>query len=53
MCKRLFIAMCMLFGVSLTMVEAQAREFRVIKPINAVAKIPEGAQPPQEFAPVP
>ncbi len=30
-----------------------AREFRAIKPINAAAKIPEGAQPPQEFKPVP
>lgn len=32
---------------------ADAREFRAIKPINAVAAIPEGAQPPQEFKPVP
>lgn len=31
----------------------EAREFRAIKPINAATQIPEGAQPPQEFKPVP
>ena len=31
----------------------QAREFRALKPINAAAIIPEGAQPAQEFKPVP
>ncbi|EAQ96561.2 hypothetical protein [Congregibacter litoralis] len=32
---------------------ALAKEFRSIKPINAAAVMPEGAQPPREFKPVP
>lgn len=44
-----------LFGFALLgfTLPADAREFRAIKPISAMAIIPEGAQPPQEFKPVP
>lgn len=39
-----------LLGFSLI---AGAREFRAIKPINAMAALPDGAQAPRQFAPVP
>ncbi|GAB5413680.1 MAG: hypothetical protein Cons2KO_12830 [Congregibacter sp.] len=43
----------MVFTLAGFTLRADAREFRAIKPINAMAIMPEGAQPPQEFKPVP
>lgn len=42
----------LLVTLTLPAMQVTAKEFRVIKPINAAAVIPEGAQAPEEFKPV-
>lgn len=44
----LMISLCAIGAVSPVL----GKEFRAIKPINAAAVLPEGAQAPQEFKPV-